>query len=108
MIIISIKFQVKFLTKTKRNSLELREKRTKLKRAIFVSDMDLQYENKSLLDEFATSSDDLSGYTPYHLRPETYIVPVLFFLIFIVGVLGNGTLVIIFLRHRAMRNVPNT
>lgn len=47
-------------------------------------------------------------YTPYAERPETYIVPVLFAIIFVVGVLGNGTLVIIFLRHRAMRNVPNT
>lgn len=48
------------------------------------------------------------GYTPYDQRPETYIVPVLFAIIFVVGVLGNGTLVVIFLRHRAMRNVPNT
>uniref|UniRef100_A0A182QV95 G-protein coupled receptors family 1 profile domain-containing protein n=1 Tax=Anopheles farauti TaxID=69004 RepID=A0A182QV95_9DIPT len=47
-------------------------------------------------------------YTPYELRPETYIVPILFAAIFIVGVLGNGTLIIVFLRHRAMRNVPNT
>ncbi|KFB47546.1 bombesin receptor subtype-3 [Anopheles sinensis] len=47
-------------------------------------------------------------YTPFVLRPETYIVPILFAAIFIVGVLGNGTLVIVFLRHRAMRNVPNT
>ncbi|KAG5877828.1 hypothetical protein JTB14_011864 [Gonioctena quinquepunctata] len=45
---------------------------------------------------------------PYSERPETYIVPVLFFLIFVVGVLGNGTLVVIFLRHKNMRNVPNT
>ncbi|KAJ8981897.1 hypothetical protein NQ317_007289 [Molorchus minor] len=45
---------------------------------------------------------------PYDERPETYFVPVLFFLIFVVGVVGNGTLVIIFLRHRTMRNVPNT
>ena len=51
---------------------------------------------------------DSEGYEPYSSRPETYIVPVLFFLIFIIGVIGNGTLVIIFLRHRAMRNVPNT
>lgn len=47
-------------------------------------------------------------YIPYGERPETYFVPVLFFLIFVIGVLGNGTLVIIFLRHRTMRNVPNT
>ncbi|XP_066153092.1 neuropeptide CCHamide-1 receptor [Euwallacea fornicatus] len=48
------------------------------------------------------------GYIPLHLRPETYFVPVVFFIIFVVGCLGNGTLVVIFLRHRTMRNVPNT
>jgi hypothetical protein len=49
-----------------------------------------------------------AGYVPYNKRPETYIVPVLFALIFFVGVVGNGTLVLIFIRHRKMRNVPNT
>jgi len=49
-----------------------------------------------------------AGYIPYNLRPETYIVPVLFALIFVVGVLGNGTLVLIFIRNSNMRNVPNT
>jgi bombesin receptor subtype-3 len=47
-------------------------------------------------------------YVPYEHRPETYIVPILFALIFLVGILGNGTLVVVFIRHRAMRNVPNT
>ncbi|XP_071439435.1 neuropeptide CCHamide-1 receptor-like [Hetaerina americana] len=47
-------------------------------------------------------------YVPYGQRPETYIVPILFALIFVVGVLGNGTLVLIFLRNRNMRNIPNT
>nr|XP_036230712.1 neuropeptide CCHamide-1 receptor [Bactrocera oleae] len=47
-------------------------------------------------------------YVPYVMRPETYIVPVLFALIFIVGVLGNGTLIVVFLGVRQMRNVPNT
>uniref|UniRef100_A0A182UIU8 G-protein coupled receptors family 1 profile domain-containing protein n=1 Tax=Anopheles melas TaxID=34690 RepID=A0A182UIU8_9DIPT len=56
-----------------------------------------------LLDEVIV--DD---YVPYEQRPETYIVPVVFALIFIVGIVGNGTLVVIFLRHRAMRNIPNT
>lgn len=55
-----------------------------------------------------SNNDTDNIYLPYLQRPETYIVPILFFMIFIVGVLGNGTLVIIFLRHRAMRNVPNT
>lgn len=47
-------------------------------------------------------------YQPYNERPETYIVPLLFALIFIIGVVGNGTLVAVFVRHKAMRNVPNT
>lgn len=46
--------------------------------------------------------------TPYSERPETYIVPIIFAIIFFVGVYGNGTLVLIFIRHRVMRNVPNT
>ncbi|XP_054739378.1 neuropeptide CCHamide-2 receptor [Anastrepha obliqua] len=52
--------------------------------------------------------DPASDYVPPEQRPETYIITVLFALIFIVGVLGNGTLVIIFFRHRSMRNIPNT
>lgn len=52
-------------------------------------------------------SDD-NTYVPYSSRPETYIVPVVFAMIFVVGVLGNGTLVLVFIRHRSMRNVPNT
>lgn len=54
------------------------------------------------------SVDHVDEYEPYADRLETYIVPVVFAIIFIVGILGNGTLVIIFLRHRAMRNIPNT
>ncbi|XP_054269651.1 neuropeptide CCHamide-1 receptor-like [Macrosteles quadrilineatus] len=45
---------------------------------------------------------------PYEERPETYYVPVLFAIIFLVGVVGNGTVVIIFIRHKKMRSVPNT
>ncbi|KAF5296488.1 hypothetical protein FQR65_LT01477 [Abscondita terminalis] len=67
---------------------------------------DLQ-SNSTLSMEVITRDPD-NIYTPYPERPETYIVPVLFFIIFVVGVLGNGTLVVVFLRHRAMRNVPNT
>lgn len=52
------------------------------------------------------SSD--SEYVPYEDRLDTYLVPVIFAIIFIVGVLGNGTLVIVYIRHRGMRNAPNT
>ncbi|XP_017868955.1 PREDICTED: neuropeptide CCHamide-2 receptor [Drosophila arizonae] len=54
------------------------------------------------------ASIEESSYVKVLDRPETYIVTVLYTLIFIVGVLGNGTLVIIFFRHRSMRNIPNT
>lgn len=47
-------------------------------------------------------------YVPYEKRLATYIIPIIFALIFIIGVLGNGCLILIFFRHRAMRNVPNT
>lgn len=59
-------------------------------------------------EECGDDDESADCYTPYADRPETYIVPVLFFIIFVVGVVGNGTLVVIFIRHRAMRNVPNT
>ncbi|KAH8233572.1 neuropeptide CCHamide-1 receptor [Drosophila bipectinata] len=65
-----------------------------------------------LLDLGAENSSELAvtetPYVPYGRRPETYIVPILFALIFVVGVLGNGTLIVVFLSVRQMRNVPNT
>lgn len=65
--------------------------------------MEQFYDNDSLLED-----GNATEYVPYANRIETYLVPVVFFLIFVVGILGNGTLVVIFLRHRTMRNVPNT
>lgn len=64
----------------------------------------VEYLNKTLIAE-ANSTD---GYVPYKNRLATYIIPMIFALIFIIGVLGNGCLILIFFRHRAMRNVPNT
>lgn len=55
----------------------------------------------------AVSSTEMP-FQPYEMRPETYMVPIIFLLIFVVGVLGNGLLVLVFVRHTAMRNVPNT
>ncbi|KAI9552878.1 putative allatostatin B receptor [Daphnia sinensis] len=46
-------------------------------------------------------------YVAYSQRPETYIVPILFGIIFLVGIIGNGCLIIIFCRHKSMRNLPN-
>ncbi|XP_067002930.1 neuropeptide CCHamide-1 receptor [Anabrus simplex] len=64
--------------------------------------------NTNISNTSVTNKSNGEPYTPYHLRPETYIVPVLFAIIFIVGVVGNGALILIFVRHRNMRNVPNT
>ncbi|XP_030025314.1 neuropeptide CCHamide-1 receptor [Manduca sexta] len=55
-----------------------------------------------------TQENGTENYQPYYERPETYIVPIIFALIFVIGVVGNGTLVAVFVRHKAMRNVPNT
>lgn len=47
-------------------------------------------------------------YTPYSERPETYFVPIIFLLILLIGLTGNGVLALTILRHTNMRNVPNT
>lgn len=47
-------------------------------------------------------------YLPVSARVETFVMSAVLGIIFIVGVLGNGTLIAIFLRHRGMRNIPNT
>ncbi|KAM7344246.1 CCHamide-1 receptor isoform 2-T3 [Cochliomyia hominivorax] len=60
----------------------------------------------SMVEDIVTTTE--TPYVPYVMRPETYIVPVLFAIIFIVGVVGNGTLIVVFLTVRQMRNVPNT
>ncbi|XP_046461803.1 neuropeptide CCHamide-1 receptor-like [Daphnia pulex] len=49
-----------------------------------------------------------SGYIAYNERLETYIVPVVFGIIFLVGVVGNGSLMFILCRHKSMRSAPNT
>lgn len=55
------------------------------------------------------NDDDEGGedYTPYGDRPETYIVPIVFLLILLIGLTGNGVLALTILRHSNMRNVPN-
>ncbi|XP_017768833.1 PREDICTED: neuropeptide CCHamide-1 receptor [Nicrophorus vespilloides] len=59
-------------------------------------------------EEYDNCSNISEPYTPTEQRIDSYVVPIVFLLIFIIGVLGNGTLCVIFLRHRTMRNVPNT
>ncbi|KAH0948151.1 hypothetical protein HN011_006119 [Eciton burchellii] len=53
-------------------------------------------------------NDEEEEYTPYSDRPETYIVPIVFLLILLIGLTGNGVLALTILRHTNMRNVPNT
>lgn len=48
------------------------------------------------------------SFVDYVYRPETYIVPIIFGIIFLAGLMGNGMLIAVFVKHRAMRNVPNT
>lgn len=48
------------------------------------------------------------SYVPYAHRPETYLAPLIFLVIFVVGFIGNGLLIFIFTRHKSLRNVPNT
>lgn len=57
-----------------------------------------------------TNTDSFADvpYEDYKYRPETYIVPIIFGLIFVAGLMGNGMLIAVFVKHRAMRNVPNT
>ena len=40
-------------------------------------------------------------------RPEATAVPIVFAIIFLIGVVGNSTLVYIVLRNKSMRNTPN-
>lgn len=54
------------------------------------------------------TEENEDSYIPYHQRPETYIVPIIFGLIFIVGLIGNSSLIYILCRHKTMRSVPNT
>lgn len=54
------------------------------------------------------ANDEEEEYIPYSDRPETYIVPIVLFLIMVIGLTGNGVLALTILRHANMRNVPNT
>jgi hypothetical protein len=68
----------------------------------------LNQTSPTLYEECTEDSiNDTLCYLPYSMRPETYIVPILFAVIFLIGVLGNGTLIMIFLKQKSMRNVPN-
>ncbi|UYV79367.1 hypothetical protein LAZ67_17002339 [Cordylochernes scorpioides] len=59
------------------------------------------------VDNGSLPDNDTVEYLPYQQRLETYLMPPVFALVFVVGVLGNGSLIYIFLRHRNMRSIPN-
>lgn len=61
----------------------------------------LEISNKS------ANESDFDSDWPYAQRLETYIVPVVFGIIFLVGTIGNSLVILIFLRHQSMRSVPN-
>lgn len=69
----------------------------------------MTFNTSTIYDETVDSGTEVTDlpYIPLDKRPETYIIPFVFALIFIVGVIGNGTLIIVFLFHRSMRNIPN-
>lgn len=64
--------------------------------------------NATTLSIQGNEDEEDDSYVPYDQRPETYIVPVVFLLILVVGVIGNGILVFTLVCHASMRNVPNT
>ncbi|GFS11032.1 neuromedin-B receptor [Elysia marginata] len=55
-----------------------------------------QLMNKSVYDRWALTEDN-----------NPYVPPVVFIIIFIVGLIGNGTLIVSVLANKVMRNVPN-
>ncbi|XP_034244223.1 neuropeptide CCHamide-1 receptor isoform X2 [Thrips palmi] len=68
----------------------------------------MDYANATLLSNLTRIGKEGEGmYVPYEERVETYLVPVVFILIFVLGTVGNGTLVFVFIRHRGIRTVPN-
>nr|CAH0098592.1 unnamed protein product [Daphnia galeata] len=62
------------------------------------------YQRLNQDGEFDGQSED---YIPYDQRLEPYIVPVLFGFIFLLGVVGNGSLIFILCFKKSMRNLPN-
>lgn len=63
------------------------------------------YTDSNVTNEFNETWE--VPYIPYSERPETYFVPIIFFLIEVIGLTGNGVLTLTILRHSSMRNGPN-
>ena len=54
-------------------------------------------------EDMAIVNSTNATYRPYSQRPETYIVPVVFLFIFVTGVIGNITLIILLIREQLIR-----
>lgn len=67
-----------------------------------------EYSNDTNATAATTVNTEEVSYKGYEYRLETYIVPIIFSIIFLAGLMGNGMLIAVFVKHRAMRNVPNT
>lgn len=98
-------------------------------RASVAVTMDIKYETGNLSffvdepeTEATTLSNDANGThangtgdgeemwpepSKYNTKPDAYFVPLLFSVVFVVGLVGNGTLIYTVLRNKKMRNVPN-
>lgn len=68
---------------------------------------DIECESDCLEDLWNLSTTQ-KPYIPHDERPEIYLVPILFAIIFLVGTIGNGALVYFFIKYPQMRNPPNT
>lgn len=67
--------------------------------------MELQNSSLSLPNLVSNSSQNISVTTIY--KPDWIIVPSVFAFIFVVGVLGNGILILIVAVNRNMKTTPN-
>ncbi|PSN35973.1 hypothetical protein C0J52_25240 [Blattella germanica] len=63
-----------------------------------------QYVNK--LENLTIKSEE--NIKNYHEIFQYYVFPSVFIIVFTIGIVGNGTLLLIFLRHKEFRTVPNT
>ncbi|XP_074663055.1 neuropeptide CCHamide-1 receptor-like [Tubulanus polymorphus] len=62
-----------------------------------------------ILESNTTNSSSNSSVDIFELNetPEAIIAPIVFLIIFVIGVAGNGTLIFTVVRNKSMRNVPN-
>ena len=66
------------------------------------------HANLSNLENITSGQEhDSSADTVVGKDPGVFVVPVVFAVIFIVGIIGNGTLIFIVLRNKVMRSTPN-